>query len=196
MPLHHNINNSNMVNPVQDLIRCIIDQTLHRISYNSFNKWLPPLDPKGWIYPLSKLPWSFLWWKVKEVGIHRAWWLLWGRWGMVKGRCRCRLDKDKVKVKDRDKVKDRGKDKDKADSMDHLVKEDLDHHMVNLDILKGKDKDHLHHNIHFNNSVFSKWCRVNNKPIRTRTKTRTQIKIRINLSNTLECKEEQEHQVR
>jgi hypothetical protein len=67
---------------------------------------------------------------------------------MVKGRCRCRLDKDKVK--------DRGKGKDKADSMDHLVKEDLDHHMANLDILKGKDRDHLHHNIRFNNSESSK----------------------------------------
>jgi hypothetical protein len=65
---------------------------------------------------------------------------------MVKGRCRCRLDKDKVKDRRRDK----------ADNMDHLVKEDLDHHMGNLDILKGKVKDHLHHNIRSNNSVFNK----------------------------------------
>jgi len=67
---------------------------------------------------------------------------------MVKGRCRCRLDKD------RGKGQDRGKDK--GDSMDHLVKVDLDHHIVNLDILKDKAKDHLHRNIPFNNSEYNK----------------------------------------
>ena len=62
---------------------------------------------------------------------------------MVKGRCRCRLAKGR----------DKGKDKDKED---HLGKGDLAHHMVNLDILRGKDKAHHHHNIRSSNSVSNK----------------------------------------